>query len=646
MDVFLSRGRADGKTVPLVQIEFVLIQKLAEIRKNIYSANLDYLVRELADIIKTVDLDIEPNYFSKFKKLNLEMDSKYRHLFFNSDTRLIEDIVFGKIKLSLKNMDDYYILLNQIKGHLYRQVQNEIQKDYLIQFYEDMGNELLPEMSVKSSLFEVLVEKGRAETALPMVFLLNKKMANFFYTIKAKQVLSKLLHLIVAEDPWSQGWENEQFLYIADVVAKLTKKEKVAINFANKIEAIPQFKIQKLSSFKKLNTKDFISVRLKPSLAITFSWMLMTIKFLAAIVLVAFPFAATKDSQNNIFVEESTVVSTDDKGVSEENQDILRQQEALVIDSFNEIPIEGINPEADEIDPLIGRQSVDEVTEKAVLVRTIVQKELTEPVFGIAPPGLYYFEDSHIDFQNKLNPTFDDGPNLNKIMVSHKDGDKREVGVTEEILNILKDEDIQATFFINGKNIIDFDENPIPGAKEILVRMIDEGHIIASHSFAHDNLSKGIYNDGQHDIEDILADLEKNRSALDTVLGYHYEMNYFRPPYAEAGRNSKVDEAVNQLKNNLIILQIDSFDYLMNRNAKPWSKDQVVKTLFQSIEESTGGTILMHDLPQTVEILREIIQGIQSRSNENGGFVIATIDDLMVTKNNANSLAIAKAPDE
>lgn len=59
--------------------------------------------------------------------------------------------------------------------------------------------------------------------------------------------------------------------------------------------------------------------------------------------------------------------------------------------------------------------------------------------------------------------TFDDGP-----------GGK----TNEEILDILKKENVKATFFIIGKQV--------KGQENILLRMKEEGHSIGLHSFTHD----------------------------------------------------------------------------------------------------------------------------------------------------------------
>ncbi len=60
--------------------------------------------------------------------------------------------------------------------------------------------------------------------------------------------------------------------------------------------------------------------------------------------------------------------------------------------------------------------------------------------------------------------TFDDGPNP---------------AITPKVLDILKEENVKASFFVIGKLV---DNHP-----EIVKRAYDEGHYIANHSYSHNN---------------------------------------------------------------------------------------------------------------------------------------------------------------
>lgn len=86
--------------------------------------------------------------------------------------------------------------------------------------------------------------------------------------------------------------------------------------------------------------------------------------------------------------------------------------------------------------------------------------------------------------------TFDDGPS-----------DR----VTPRILDILKEENVKATFFIVGKNA----EN----RKNIVKREIDEGHTVGVHSYSHK------YNEIYASPETLLKDIDKCNKIIKEVAG-------------------------------------------------------------------------------------------------------------------------------
>ncbi len=239
--------------------------------------------------------------------------------------------------------------------------------------------------------------------------------------------------------------------------------------------------------------------------------------------------------------------------------------------------------------------------------------------------GIYYFEDKNINFSNRIHLTFDDGPNLTIL------DKEREITVTDRILDILKQLHIKATFFINGNNLVDENGRPLPPARQVVDRMISEGHIIANHSFSHHNLSAGDYNDGKNDIKEIKEEITRTQTALDALLGYHYPMRYFRPPYAEAGRNEKVDQAVRELRMEMIIFQIDSFDYRLQSD-KSYDEPTILNKMEEAIEDSTGGVVLLHDREKTAELLPDILRACSTTANEAGVFTQSTLYELLRIK--------------
>ena len=92
--------------------------------------------------------------------------------------------------------------------------------------------------------------------------------------------------------------------------------------------------------------------------------------------------------------------------------------------------------------------------------------------------------------QNAIYLTFDDGPS-----------DK----VTPKILDVLKEENVKATFFIVGKNA--------KTRKYLLRREADEGHTVAVHSYSHD------YKDIYSSADKLLEDIDRCNEVIKSALG-------------------------------------------------------------------------------------------------------------------------------
>jgi peptidoglycan/xylan/chitin deacetylase (PgdA/CDA1 family) len=162
--------------------------------------------------------------------------------------------------------------------------------------------------------------------------------------------------------------------------------------------------------------------------------------------------------------------------------------------------------------------------------------------------------------------TFDDGPVPE---------------VTPQVLGILDDFDIKATFFCVGDNVKKFPEL----YREILLK----GHSVGNHTFHHLNGFKV----GQ---EQYLKDVEQASQLIDSRL--------FRPPYGKLTRREK---KILQQKFQIVLWDVISYDY--DKNLSP---SQVLKNV-KSYSRS-GSVILFHDsvkaknnmltvLPQAISFL-------------------------------------------
>lgn len=177
--------------------------------------------------------------------------------------------------------------------------------------------------------------------------------------------------------------------------------------------------------------------------------------------------------------------------------------------------------------------------------------------------------------------TFDDGPSKS---------------VTPLILDLLKQENIKATFFVLGNRV---ERNP-----DLVKRAYEEGHYIANHGYSHNYAS--IYSSPQA----VLDEYNQTQNAIKNALGTDYDGHLFRFPGGLPGgkyKNIKL-EAKDLLAQN----QICHIDW--NALSQDAAGAKTKEALIQNVKDSVGSkqvvVILMHDAGDkilTYETLPEII---------------------------------------
>jgi peptidoglycan/xylan/chitin deacetylase (PgdA/CDA1 family) len=172
--------------------------------------------------------------------------------------------------------------------------------------------------------------------------------------------------------------------------------------------------------------------------------------------------------------------------------------------------------------------------------------------------------------------TFDDGPSSN---------------VTPRILDILKQNNIKATFFVIGSSV---KENP-----DILRREEKEGHTIGNHTYTHDY--EYIYSS----VDNFLNDLKRNESVISSKISHH-DSKLIRFPGGSFGRTTFQQAAENE-----------GYHYIdwnvLNGDAEVQhsSKDRLVARFRETFLGQKKVVVLMHDAATketTAEALPEIIQ--------------------------------------
>ena len=178
--------------------------------------------------------------------------------------------------------------------------------------------------------------------------------------------------------------------------------------------------------------------------------------------------------------------------------------------------------------------------------------------------------------------TFDDGPTES---------------VTPLILDLLKEENIKATFFVLG--------NRAKANPELIQREYNEGHYVANHGYSHN------YSQIYSDIQNVLDEYNYTNNVISEILNIpNYNSRVFRFPGGSNG--GKYHTLKQQAKQYLRDNGIASLDWnCLSRDAEGAN---TIEQLFQNVVDTMGDkqslVILMHDASDkilTYEALKDII---------------------------------------
>ncbi len=226
---------------------------------------------------------------------------------------------------------------------------------------------------------------------------------------------------------------------------------------------------------------------------------------------------------------------------------------------------------------------------------------ISEEVYTQMPSG-YIYEKSGED----LSPI---GPG-HKIILTFDDGPSDEF--TPQILDILKKENIPATFFIVGLE----GEKNLP----ILRRIYKDGHEIGNHTFTHHNIAT--MSPERAEIE-----MRATRMLIEAVTDHSTIL--FRAPYnadSEPQSFEEIEPLARSKKDNYITVgeSIDPNDWQLGITA-----DSIVARVIRQAEDTRANVILLHDAggdsrQATVDALPRIIEYFKKK-----GCKFTTVADLM-----------------
>lgn len=274
---------------------------------------------------------------------------------------------------------------------------------------------------------------------------------------------------------------------------------------------------------------------------------------------------------------------------------IYKKVEALT--SNNEDKVEEINKEGIE-------NKKDDEMEKEEEIRdsldnsgylTLEEDINSDDASKVLPETMYKWNFYREDGKKIAYLTFDDGPSEH---------------ATEKILDILKENDIKATFFILGSSI----ENNSK-SEEILKRIAKEGHAIGSHGYSH-NYSI-LYPNRTVDLEAVINDFKKNDDILKGILGKDFSTRLIRLPGGHSSWNGT--EALDEVLKEKGIWQVDWNALNGDAEGKDFPKEVLLNRLKETVADQDVVIVLMHDTDYkkgTVESLQSAIDYLKAEGFE------------------------------
>ena len=179
--------------------------------------------------------------------------------------------------------------------------------------------------------------------------------------------------------------------------------------------------------------------------------------------------------------------------------------------------------------------------------------------------------------------TFDDGPSKK---------------ITPQILDILKQYDVKATFFLLGSRVELY--------PDLVKREFEEGHYIANHGYSHK------YSQIYQSKDTTFAEYVQCENAIKNALGNpDYNSYLFRFPGGSSG--GKYEEVKSQARElfNTYGVAYTNWNCLTGDAENKKTKEECIQEMINTKNNQNSIILLMHDAndkQQTVDALPEIIQ--------------------------------------
>ena len=239
----------------------------------------------------------------------------------------------------------------------------------------------------------------------------------------------------------------------------------------------------------------------------------------------------------------------------------------------------------------------------------VTEEDSTEKKFvGVSKEGEKYSYDAvKINDKLKKGDYSNDGEKI--VFLTFDDGTS--TTVTPQVLKVLDQYDVKATFFLMGQSIEEGGEK----AKELVKEEFNSGHAIGNHSYSHNY--DVLYPGRTLNLESFKADFDKNAQLLKSILGDNFSTRVLRCPggYMSWKGMNQLDEYLDD--NNMTYIDWNA----LSKDAE--GKKKNAEELAQCAIETSKGyeivVLLMHDTygkEETAKSLPDIIKYFKNSGYE------------------------------
>lgn len=230
------------------------------------------------------------------------------------------------------------------------------------------------------------------------------------------------------------------------------------------------------------------------------------------------------------------------------------------------------------------------IREKAIIEekKALEEAERKAKLPNLTQEGINNIENLYKHTEKRVFLTFDDGPSKN---------------VTPAILDVLKQENIKASFFVLGSRV-----ELLPS---IVKREYEENHFIASHGYSH------VYSQIYASPQSVLDEYNKSLTVIRNAIGTQdYNPHLFRFPGGyTGGKYAEIKKEAKILLEQNGVLKVD-WNALISDSAGKTTAEEFLQELDRTVGDKTSVVLLMHDSGNkmtTAEALPQIIAYFRDR---------------------------------